>query len=67
MMTPTEEDLKELSDKEFKRILVTMSKQFINVPPENKNKELKKQGSQLRIGKYSSIKRYICRRNPKLK
>lgn len=41
-MAPTEEDLEELSDKEFKRILVTMFKPFINVPPENKNKELKK-------------------------
>lgn len=41
MMAPTEEDLEELSDKEFQRILVTMFKQFINVPPENENKELK--------------------------
>lgn len=59
-MTPQKSDLKELPNKELKRMNVNVVKQLkenINIFQENKNEELNKIENQFRIGKQNSIKR----------
>lgn len=59
-MTPQKNDLKELPNKELKRMNVNVVKQLkenINIFQENKNEELNKIENQFRIGKQNSIKR----------
>lgn len=59
-MTPQKSDLKELPNKELKRMNVNVVKQLkenINIFQENINEELNKIENQFRIGKQNSIKR----------